>query len=126
MFNTAQWAHDLDNAQNKKFVAAFRKEYKDRTPTVYAAQAYDVIMAIDAAVKATKGNVADRPAVLAALKKADFSSVRGPFKYGINNFPIQPYYLRVIEKNAQGQITNKLVGKVFDSYQDVYVGQCKK
>lgn len=126
MLNTAQWAHDLDNPHNKKFVDAFRKEYKNRTPTVYAAQAYDVIMAIDAAVKATNGNVADRPAVLAALKKADFASVRGPFTYGINNFPIQPYYLRVIEKNAQGQITNKLVGKVFDSYQDVYVGQCKK
>lgn len=126
MFNTAQWAHDLDNAQNKKFVEAFRKEYKDRIPSVYAAQAYDVIMAIDAAVKATNGNVADRAAVLAALKKADFASVRGPFTYGINNFPIQPYYVRVIEKNAAGQITNKLVGKVFDSYQDVYVGQCKK
>lgn len=126
MFNTAQWAHDLDNAQNKKFVEAFRKEYKNRTPSVYAAQAYDVIMAIDAAVKATNGNVADRAAVLAALKKADFSSVRGPFTYGINNFPIQPYYVRVIEKAPDGQITNKLVGKVFDSYQDVYVGQCKK
>ncbi|MCM0035358.1 MAG: ABC transporter substrate-binding protein [Burkholderiaceae bacterium] len=126
IFNTAQWAHDLDNAQNKKFVEAFRKEYKDRMPSVYAAQAYDVIMAIDAAVKATNGNVANREAVLAALKKADFASVRGPFTYGINNFPIQPYYVRVIEKNAAGQITNKLVGKVFDSYQDVYVGQCKK
>ena len=82
--------------------------------------------AIDAAVKATNGNVANRAGVLAALKKADFTSVRGPFTYGINNFPIQPYYLRVIEKNANGQITNKLVGKVFDSYQDVYVGLCKK
>lgn len=126
MFNTAQWAHDLDNAQNKQFVEAFRKEYKDRMPSVYAAQAYDVLMAIDAAVKATNGNVADRAAVLAALKKADFASVRGPFTYGINNFPIQPYYVRVVEKNTAGQITNKLVGKVFDSYQDVYVGECKK
>lgn len=126
MLNTAQWAHDLENAQNKKFVAAFRKEYKDRMPSVYAAQAYDVIMAIDAAAKATGGNVSDRAAVLAALKKADFSSVRGPFTYGINNFPIQPYYLRVIEKGADGQLTNKLMGKVFDAYQDVYVGECKK
>ena len=126
MFNTAQWAHDLDNAQNKAFVTAFRKEYNNRQPSVYAAQAYDTIMAIDAAVKAVGGKVADRAAVLAALKKADFSSVRGPFKYGVNNFPIQPYYVRVIEKAADGSITNKLVGKVFDSYQDVYVGECKK
>ena len=126
MFNTAQWAFDLDNAQNKQFVAAFRKEYNNRNPSVYAAQAYDVIMAINAAAKAVDGNVSDRPAVLSALKKADFASVRGPFTYGVNNFPIQPYYVRVIEKNADGRITNKLVGKVFDSYQDVYVGECKK
>ena len=126
MFNTAQWAHDLDNAQNKKFVEAFRKEYNNRYPAVYAAQAYDTIMAIDAAVKATGGKVADREAVIAALKKADFSSVRGSFKYGVNNFPIQALYVRVVEKGADGRITNKLVGKVFESYQDVYVGECKK
>ena len=126
MFNTAQWAYDLDNAENKKFVEAFRKAYNNRNPSVYAAQAYDVIMAIDAAVRATGGKVADRAAVLAALKKADFASVRGKFTYGVNNFPIQPYYVRVIEKGADGRITNKLVGKVFDSYQDVYVGECKK
>jgi branched-chain amino acid transport system substrate-binding protein len=126
MFNTAQWAFDLDNAQNKKFVESFRKEYNNRNPSVYAAQAYDVIMAIDAAAKATGGKVSDRAAVLAALKKADFSSVRGEFKYGANNFPIQAYYARVIEKGADGRITNKLVGKVFDAYQDVYGGECKK
>ena len=126
MFNTAQWAFDLDNAQNKKFVEYFRKEYNNRNPSVYAAQAYDVIMAIDAAAKATGGKVSDRAAVLAALKKADFASVRGAFKYGVNNFPIQAYYARVIEKGADGRITNKLVGKVFDAYQDVYVGECKK
>jgi branched-chain amino acid transport system substrate-binding protein len=126
MFNTAQWAFDLDNAQNKKFVEAFRKEYNNRNPSVYAAQAYDVIMAIDAVAKATGGKVSDRAAVLAALKKADFASVRGEFKYGVNHFPIQAYYARVIEKGADGRITNKLVGKVFDAYQDVYVGECKK
>ena len=64
--------------------------------------------------------------MLAALKKADFASVRGPFTYGANNFPIQPYYVRVIEKTPDGRVTNKLVGKVFDAYQDVYVGECKK
>jgi branched-chain amino acid transport system substrate-binding protein len=126
MVNTAQWAFDLDNAQNKKFVESFRKEYNNRNPSVYAAQAYDVIMAINAAAKATDGKVSDRAAVLAALKKADFASVRGEFKYGANNFPIQAYYARVIEKGADGRITNKLVGKVFDAYQDVYVGECKK
>jgi branched-chain amino acid transport system substrate-binding protein len=29
------------------------------------------------------------------------------------------------EKDGSGRITNKLVGKVFDKYQDVYVNDCK-
>ncbi|OZI27430.1 ABC transporter substrate-binding protein [Bordetella genomosp. 7] len=125
MYNTAQWAHDLDIPQNKQFVEAFRKEYNGRYPSVYAAQAYDVIMAMDAAVKQAGGKVSDREAVLQALAKADYPSVRGEFTYGKNHYPIQAYYLRVIEKDGEGRITNKLVGKVFDSYQDVYVDQCK-
>lgn len=125
MYNTAQWAHDLDIPQNKQFVEAFRKEYNGRYPSVYAAQAYDVIMAMDAAVKQAGGKVSDREAVLQALAKADYPSVRGKFTYGKNHYPIQAYYLRVIEKDGEGRITNKLVGKVFDSYQDVYVDQCK-
>ena len=126
MFNTAQWAHDLDNAANKKFVEAFRKEYNGRNPSMYAMQAYDVIMSMDAAVKAVNGKVADRPALVAALEKADFDSVRGDFKYGKNHYPIQSYYLRVVEKDSNGRLSNKLVEKVLDQYQDVYVNECKR
>jgi branched-chain amino acid transport system substrate-binding protein len=125
MVNTAQWAHDLDVPQNKAFVEAFRKEYKGRNPSVYAAQAYDVIMAMDAAVKQSGGKASDRQAIVKALEKADYASVRGPFTYGKNHYPIQAYYPRVIEKDGSGRITNKLVGKVFDKYQDVYVNDCK-
>ncbi|ARP96654.1 ABC transporter substrate-binding protein [Bordetella genomosp. 13] len=125
MVNTAQWAHDLDVPQNKQFVDAFRKEYNGRYPSVYAAQAYDVIMAMDAAVKQAGGKASDRDAIVAALEKADFPSVRGSFTYGRNHYPIQAYYAREVGKDAQGRITNKLVGKVYDKHQDVYVGECK-
>src|SRR2546422_118686 len=33
LFDTAHWAIDFDNAANKRFVAAFEKEYKDRKST---------------------------------------------------------------------------------------------
>ena len=35
--NTSFWAHDMDNAANKRFVADFEKTY-GRLPTMYAAQ----------------------------------------------------------------------------------------
>ncbi len=125
IYNTAHWAHDLDVPQNKTFVEAFRKEYSGRNPSVYAAQAYDVVMAMDAAVREVQGKVDDRQAVIDALKKADFSSVRGKFSYGANHYPIQNYYLRVVERDASGRITNKLVETIFTDRQDAYVDQCK-
>jgi branched-chain amino acid transport system substrate-binding protein len=124
LFSTSQYSHDVPNAANQKFVAEFRKAYK-RYPTFYAAQAYDAILAMDAAARDVKGNVKDRAAVLKALKAANFQSIRGPFKYGNNNFPIQDYYLRVIGKDPEGNITNKTLSTPLKGYQDAYHQFCK-
>lgn len=126
MLNTAHWAHDLKVPANVEFVEAFRKKYNGRYPTVYAAQAYDVVMAMDAAVREVGGKVDNREAVIGALKKANFKSVRGDFQFGANNFPVQNYYLRVVDKDASGKLTNKLVGTVMEKHHDAYVGDCKQ
>jgi branched-chain amino acid transport system substrate-binding protein len=124
LLNTSYWAHDLDNAANKTFVAAFRKEYNNRYPSMYAAQAFDVIMAMDAAVKAVGGDGSQREGLVAALKKAQFASVRGNFKYGNNHYPIENFYVRVIGKDAQGRLTNKTMGTVLTAYGDAYADKC--
>lgn len=124
LFNTSHWAHDLDNAANKAFVAAFRKEYSNRYPSLYAAQAYDAILAMDAAVKQAGGNAQNREAVLAALKKANYASTRGAFKYANNHYPIENFYLRVIGKDAQGKVTNKTVSTLLTGYGDSYADKC--
>ena len=125
LFSTSQWSHDLPNAANQKFVAEFRKAY-NRYPTFYAAQAYDAILSMDAAVRDLKGDVKSKEAVLKALKAANYASTRGPFKYGNNNFPIQDYYLRVIGKDAtSGKITNKTLSTPLKGYRDAYWQQCK-
>jgi len=124
MFNTSQWAHDLDNAANKKFVAAFEKEY-GRLPTLYASQGYDAAQLIDAAVRDAKGKLDDKAAVRKALAAAKFESVRGSFKFGPNQFPVQDYHLRVITKDAKGRVTNRTIGTVFKAHGDAYAAQCK-
>lgn len=124
MFNTSQWAHDLDNPANKRFVADFQKDF-GRLPTLYAAQGYDAARLIDAAVRDVKGKLDDKEAVRKALKAAKFDSVRGAFKFNTNQFPIQDYYLRVITKDTQGRITNRTLGTVFKNHADAYVGECK-
>jgi branched-chain amino acid transport system substrate-binding protein len=124
MFNSSQWAHDLDNAANKKFVAAFEKEY-GRLPTLYAAQGYDAAQLIGAAVRDTKGKLDDKAAVRKALAAAKFDSVRGAFKFNSNQFPIQDYYLRVITRDSKGRVTNRTIGTVFKNHADAYAAQCK-
>jgi branched-chain amino acid transport system substrate-binding protein len=124
LFDTAHWALDFDNAANKKFVAAFEKEF-NRLPSVFAAQGYDTALLIDAAVRDTKGKVEDVEAVRRALKAARFESVRGAFKFNRNQMPIQNYYLRVVAKDGKGRIVNKTIGTVFKDHGDAYVQECR-
>ena len=122
--NTAHWAHDLPLPANTEFVAAFREKYDGRYPSVYAAMAYDTIMAMDAAVR-DAGGAQDKDALVKALEKPSYASVRGDFTYGANHYPIQNYYVRVVEKDSDGNLTNKLVGTVLEQHQDAYVAECK-
>jgi branched-chain amino acid transport system substrate-binding protein len=122
--HAAHWNTDLDNAPNKEFVAAFEKEYK-HLPSVYSSQGYDTALLIDAAVRDTKGKLGDKVALRKALEAANFKSVRGDFKFNRNHYPVQKYYSRMIGKDAQGRITNRTLGVVFDNHQDAYVGACK-
>ena len=124
LFSVGHWSIDLDNAANKKFVPAFEQEYK-RLPTGYAASGYDTALLIDSAIRKVKGKIEDKEAVRKALLAADFKSVRGDFKFGKNQFPVQNYYLQVVGKGADGRIAHKTLGTVLTNRGDAYVEQCK-
>ena len=122
--NAAHWNLDLDNAQNKRFVADFEKKY-NRLPNEYASQGYDAAMLIDAAVRDVKGKVEDKAAFGKALAAANFKSVRGAFRFNTNHFPVQNYYLRQVVKDDKGRLVNKTVGTIFTDHADAYVSACK-
>jgi branched-chain amino acid transport system substrate-binding protein len=124
LFSLGHWTIDLDNPANKKFVAEFEKEYK-RLPTGYAASGYDTAMLLDSAIRKVKGNLANKEALRAAIKAADFKSVRGEFRFGANQFPVQDYYLQVVGKTADGKIAHKTMGKILAARGDAYVQDCK-
>jgi branched-chain amino acid transport system substrate-binding protein len=118
------WAPNMEDPVNKAFVAAFEKEFK-YVPGSYAMQAYDTAKLIDSALKATGGNAADRKALSAAIRKADFKSARGDFKFNANGYPVQDFYLVKVAKRADGKFQTEIVEKVFDDYGDVYAKDCK-
>lgn len=121
--NSAFWSPDLDNDANRRFVADFEAAY-GRIPSPYAAQAYDAAQLIDSALRAIDGRIEDKDAFREALRIADFVSVRGPFRFNQNHFPIQNFYMRQVIKDEQGRITNKLIGTVFTEHKDAYQPEC--
>ena len=123
LYSGAAWAPALDTPENKAFVAAFENEY-GYVPALYAAQAYDAALMIDAAVKELGGKLDDKEAVRAALKKADFKSVRGAFSFNTNQFPIQDFYLVQVAKRPDGKFQTEIVETVFKQYGDVYAAKC--
>ncbi|MBA8906878.1 MULTISPECIES: ABC transporter substrate-binding protein [Aminobacter] len=119
--NSASWSKDLDNEANKQFVEAFQAEYK-RLPSVYAAQSWDTANLILSALG--KASVKDKDAFRAALKAADFKSVRGGFTFNTNNHPVQNIYVREVIKEGD-VLTNKIVATAFEHHKDAYADQCK-
>jgi branched-chain amino acid transport system substrate-binding protein len=121
---SSHWNSDFDNASSKKFVAEFQKKY-NRMPTYYASQGYDTALAIAAALKATGGKVDNADAFSAAMRKADFQSVRGSFKFGANQHPVHDWYSLKVEKGADGQLGIVTKGKVLEAHGDFYAKDCK-
>ena len=119
----ANWAPNLDTPQNKKFVAGYEAEYK-AVPATYAFQAYDAALLIDGALKLTKGSTADKKALQAALKKANFTSLRGGFKFNTNHYPIQDFYLTKVAKRADGKYQTEIAKKVFSNDADKHAKDC--
>ena len=117
------WNAQLDNPANKRFVADFTRKY-GYMPAEYGAQAYDTINLIDSAVRAVKGKIEDKKGFIAALEKADFSAVRGSFRFNTNHFGIQNFYLEQVEKGPDGKPYLKLGDLALKDHGDAYAAEC--
>ena len=73
---------------------------------------------------AVKGDLSNKDEMRAAMKKANFKSVRGDFKYGNNHFPIQNFYLQDVVKDADGAMTLKTVATIVKDSQDRFHDKC--
>lgn len=119
-----EWVNDLPNEQNKRFVADYRKKYTGLRPTYYGAQAYDAAQLINSAVVAVKGDTSKKDAMRAEMEKANFKSLRGPFKFGNNHIPIQNFYLQDVVKGAGGELSLKTVTTIVANDQDRFHDKC--
>jgi branched-chain amino acid transport system substrate-binding protein len=112
---------DLDNPQNKRFVAAWKQEYgADTTPDFFGVDAYDGMAAIVHAVQATKGQM-DGDAAVKSLLGWTFDSPQGPIMIDPETRDIiMNEYLSEVVKGADGKLHQKNLAEI-DHVKD----QCK-
>ena len=105
------WAVELDNAENKKFVADFQKQYP-LLPDVFTVQQYDGMHALDEALKKLGGDTSDKDKFVKALEDVSFKSPRGDFMFDkTTHNPIQDIYVREV-KTQNGQTVNTIKDKI--------------
>ena len=81
------WSAELDNPANKQFVDAFEKAYQDEdthqplVPDGPAALMWDAMAVLDHALTATKGDVKDADALIAAIEKLSFDGPGGAVRF---------------------------------------------
>jgi branched-chain amino acid transport system substrate-binding protein len=104
---------DLDNPQNKRFVAAWNKDYgADSTPDFTAVGAYDGMAAIVHAVQATKGKM-DGDAAVKSLLGWKFDSPQGPIMVDPETRDIvMNEYLAEVVKGPDGKLHQKVIGQI--------------
>lgn len=117
------WAYNLPNEANARFVEAYRAAH-GATPSEFAAQAYDAVMLYASAVEAVGGNAEDTEAVRAAVKAADYDSIRGDFTFNTNQHPIEDMHLLVVEEIEGGEIVAVAKSVIVEDMADVYAGEC--
>ena len=120
---TSHWNDDFDNPVNKAFVAAWKAKFGDRPITYYAAQGYDAALLIGTGLE--KSGVDDLKAFRKALLTSEIPTVRGSFKFGPNQHPVQDWYSLKAEKGADGKMMLKTEGKVLTAHSDSYAAECK-
>jgi branched-chain amino acid transport system substrate-binding protein len=122
-WETGHWSPDLKNEANQRYVADFRKKY-GKAPAFFGAQSYDGIMFIDSAVRAVNGNLSNKKGMIAAMRKADYRSVRGKYTYNVNHFPIQSFYLLKAAAGPDGALEMQIQRTVFENHKDAYYQEC--
>ena len=117
------WGPDFANPVSRTFVDDFEKKF-NRIPSQYAAQSYDAALLLDSAIAKVGGKVEDKKAFMAALRAADFKSVRGDFKFNNNGFPIQDQHIFEVAKDAKGRVSLKTIATPLKNHEDAYHQLC--
>jgi branched-chain amino acid transport system substrate-binding protein len=105
---TSCWySAEIDNPVNRKFVDAFRKDWK-YDPGFYAAATYTEAAVLDATLQRIKGNIEDKPAFMKAVRSIKVDACRGPVSFDEYGNVVGSVYIRRVARK-QGRLVNEVI-----------------
>jgi branched-chain amino acid transport system substrate-binding protein len=121
---------DLDNPENKRFVASWKKDYgADSTPDFMAVGGYDGMAAIVHAIHATNGKL-DGEAAVKSLEGWKFNSPQGPIEIDPQTRDIvMNEYLDEVVRGPDKKLHQKVlatIDQVKDQCKALEIGRCKQ
>ena len=123
LFSVAPWSDDLDSPANHRMTADFEADY-GRPVSMRAAAGYDAAMLLDAAVRDVKSKVNDADALRLSVKRVEFPSARGSFRFDNDQFPLLNYWVRQVAADARGRPVNEQRGLFAKDARDPLAGEC--
>jgi branched-chain amino acid transport system substrate-binding protein len=123
LYSVGTWTDDLDSPANHRLTADFEGDY-GRPVSERAASGYDAAIALDAAIRATNHKLSDLDAVRAALKRAEFPSTRGSFRFDNDQFPVMNFWIRQVVADQRGRLINEQRGLMQKDVHDSVAREC--
>ncbi len=122
-FHAMWWDPNGQYPGNQKFVKGYIAKYGHH-PSYFAAQGYDGPRLLAAALrKVGKFDEGDMLTLAKTMRRVEFESTRGPFKYNVNGIPIQDWYKLEVVPGKDGP-TIKATDVVFKAHVDSYWKEC--
>jgi branched-chain amino acid transport system substrate-binding protein len=101
------YAPDLDNPTNRRFVDAWRARHAS-LPTAYAMASWDAAHLLDQAIAAAGGDLRPEAVNAAIAKVGRIDSPRGAWQFSAGHSPIQKWYLRRVDVDGR-TLANSLI-----------------
>lgn len=109
VYSVLNYSPDLDNAQNREFVAAWKADH-DGPPTTYAMASFDAAAVLDKAIGAAGASPTAESINNAITGLGQIESPRGAWQFSKKTHsPVQKWYLRQVRPDGRA-LSNTVVG----------------
>lgn len=110
IFTAMNYSADLNNAANRLFTTAYRREH-DLLPTASAVASYDAAQVLDRAIRLCGGNPTAQQVNLMLGRVGQIDSPRGTWQFNQPRTPQQRWYLREVRLDGR-VLSNVLLGEL--------------